>query len=149
MQLILQKRKQWTTTVTCGVENHCQAFFLSIWVNVEPSIDALKSKNGTLRIWLWLTLFWKCWHADWIMGDTRNNCEYIPRGMLRIYFETKRLQVKSLYKFPIELRCFFLVYNQTDKEVQILTFLFLLTPTCIFGLLTWTRSAPSTSRCFL
>ena len=56
------------------------------------------------------------------MGDTCNNCEYIPRGMLRIYFETKRLQVKSLYKFPIELRCFFLVYIQNDKEVQILTF---------------------------
>ena len=116
MQLILQKRKQWTTTVTCGVENHCQAFFLSIWVNVEPSIDALKSKNGTLRMWPWLTLFWKCWHADWIMGDTRNNCEYIPRGMLRIYFETKRLQVKSLYKFPIELRCFFWFIIKPTKK---------------------------------
>ena len=31
----------WNEDVTCGIENHCKALFLSTWVHVEPSIDAL------------------------------------------------------------------------------------------------------------
>ena len=31
----------WNEDVTCGIENHCKALFLSTWVHMEPGIDAL------------------------------------------------------------------------------------------------------------
>ena len=35
--------KKWD--LTCGVENHCKAFFPSSWVDMKPCINALISNN--------------------------------------------------------------------------------------------------------